>query len=216
MKDKEDKNLCIIYLVRHGQTESNKAEYIMGHLDALLTEDGEMQVKQTANELKDVHFDAVFSSDLGRAHRTAEIIKLERDLAVQTTQALRERNFGRWENKTIEEFRKNFKEIYEKMREADHNERVKFKPSPDMESDEEIISRFITFLREVAVAYRGKTVLVATHGGCIRTFHIHLGYFTYKIIPSGAVENAGYVKVSSDGVDFFVDEVRGVKDKLSD
>jgi len=212
--NQNNKNFCTIYLVRHGETESNKNGYLMGSLDAPLTEEGISQAQNTAEKLKDIHFDAIFSSDLERAHTTAKILKLERDLAIQTTKALQERNYAQWEGKPIEEFRKIFKHIYEEMKQVEKAERMKFKPYEGIESDEEIVSRFIAFLREVAVAYAGKNVLVATHGGCIRTFLIHLGYFDYKNIPSGAVTNAGYVKVISDGVDFFVQEVSGVKDKV--
>lgn len=210
----QNDNLCTMYLVRHGQTESNRDQILMGHQDAPLTEEGILQAQKTGEVLKDIHFDAIFSSDLGRAHRTAEILRLERDLVIKTTNALRERNYGQWEGKNIEEFRKNFKEIYEKFRDAPYEERIKYRPTEDVESDEELNTRVITFLREMAVAYAGKTVLVVSSGGCLRTLLIHLGYFTYKNIPSGAVENAGYIKLKSDGVDFFVEEVSGVKNRL--
>ena len=77
-----DKNLCTLYLVRHGETEWNKTGIVMGQLDSPLTEAGLGQAKTTAQELKGVNFDAIFSSDLHRAHKTAEIIKLERELVI--------------------------------------------------------------------------------------------------------------------------------------
>ena len=77
-----------------------------------------------------------------------------------------------------------------------------------IESGEQVISRLIAFLRETAQAYPGKTVLVVCHGGAVRTLLLHLGYAD---LPRGAFQNAGYVKLRTDGVDFFLDEVKGVK-----
>lgn len=201
----------MIYLVRHGETEWNKKGIIMGQLDSPLTEEGLTQVNTTAEELKNISFDAIFSSDLFRAFRTAEIIKLERELVIQTSKALRERTFGSWEGKLGADHRKEFKEVLEKMHDLSEEQQKAFKFSHDDESDDNVISRFITALREIAVAYANKKVLVVTHGGCIRTFLIHLGYATYGDLPVGSFSNAGYVKLFSDGIDFEIDKVVGIK-----
>ena len=76
-----------------------------------------------------------------------------------------------------------------------------------MESDEELSDRFIVQLREIAVSYPGKTVLVTTHGGCVRTFLMRAVPSEYEKWSKGTFPNAGYVKALSDGVDFFVKEV---------
>jgi broad specificity phosphatase PhoE len=85
-----------------------------------------------------------------------------------------------------------------------------FKFDDGYESDEELVSRFITILREIAVGYAGKTVLVATHGGCLRTFLTHLGFAAHGELKHGTFKNSGYVKVRCDGIEFFIDEVEGV------
>ncbi len=71
-------------------------------------------------------------------------------------------------------------------------------------------------LREISVAYPNKTVLVVSHGGPIRMFLAKTGYLSKKDLPGGSFKNAGYIKVLSDGVDFFIEEVKGVdKTKIS-
>ena len=152
-----------------------------------------------------------FSSDLHRAQRTAEIIKLERQLVIQTTKALRWRTYGHWEGKPKEEYRKYFQHIFDQIKILSEKEQKEFKFDPDIESDEQVISRFIIQLREIAVAYPDKIVLVVTHGGCIRTFLMHIGYMKYGELPGGSFSNAGYAKILSDGVNFFVKEVKGIK-----
>src|SRR3989338_5919677 len=104
-------NFCTIYLVRHGETEWNEKKIIQGHSDIPLNKKGELQAKELGQEFKGIHFDAVFSSNLIRAKRTAEIAVLEKKLAVVTTNALRERMFGRFEGKHISELRKAFGEL---------------------------------------------------------------------------------------------------------
>lgn len=85
---------CTLYIVRHGETNWNVMGRIQGQSDSELTEKGIQDTKILARRLKDIHFDAIFSSDLSRASKTAELIRLDRDLAIETHEALRERTFG--------------------------------------------------------------------------------------------------------------------------
>jgi len=205
-----NKNYCNIYLVRHGETEWNVLKMTQGQTNSELTENGIEQAKEAAKKFKDIKFDAIFSSDLTRAYRTAEIIKLDRDIIIQTSKLLRERNYGRFEGKHSDEFREILKDkILERQSVADH-EYSSFKLAPDVETDDELVTRFIIQLREIAVAYPNKTVLVVSHGGCIRNFLTKIGYMTRKELPSGSFKNAGYVDFFSDGVDFFIKEVIGI------
>src|SRR5579872_7049036 len=100
-----DKNLCTLYIVRHGETQWNVERRVQGQIDTPLTEHGKEQAKALGNLFKTIHFDAVFSSDLLRAQRTAELITLEKKLAVVTSELLRERSFGSFEGKYLEEIR---------------------------------------------------------------------------------------------------------------
>lgn len=195
-----NKNYCTIYLVRHGETDWNEKKLIQGHSDIPLNEKGELQSKQLGERLNDIHFEAIFSSDLVRAKRSAEIIMLEKKLAVITTKALRERLFGRFEGKHVDELRKALGEMMIIPKEK--QERLSFK---DIENDEDIMKRFIPFIREMAVAYSGKNVLMVTHGGLMRAFLDHVG-FKIPEYSDHPMKNTGYLIIESDGVDFFVKE----------
>lgn len=190
------KNISTIYIVRHGETEWNTKRLIQGHGDSPLTKAGVKQAKNLAKRLKNISFDAVFSSDLLRAKRTAQIITQEKKTAVKTAQALRERSFGRFEGKQIDEFRKELQRDFE-----------------EYESDEELMQRFIPFLREATITYVGKKILIVTHGGVMRSFLVHLGYGTPAELTWGTVKNSAFIKLLSDGVDFFLKEVVGVEKK---
>lgn len=193
-----------LYIVRHAESESNVKEIVNGLEDYPLTKNGEAQAQAIGKELNHINFDAVFSSDLMRAKRTAEIIVLEKKLAVKTTEALRERNFGKFSGKPIKELF----ELFDSWKTLSYSELIKQRPADDAESDEEIIARLITFLREIAVAYQGKNVLITTHGGIIYNFLAHLGVINHKKLV--IIENTALVVVESDGIDFNVLEKKGV------
>jgi broad specificity phosphatase PhoE len=149
-----ENQFCTFYLIRHGETEFNVRGITQGHVDSPLTENGITQAKEAAKLLKDIHFDAIFSSDLLRAQKTAEIIRAERDLAIQTTHLLRERNFGAGDGKTGDALAE-YTRIRKTLSDLD---RMRFKADDDFESDEEIGIRLALYMREIAVAYPGKTV----------------------------------------------------------
>lgn len=84
------------YLARHGQTEWNIAGRRQGRLDSPLTARGLEQAHQNGYLLSDEGIDAVFTSPLGRAHRTATIIASALGLTVQVVDDLAEIDHGLW------------------------------------------------------------------------------------------------------------------------
>lgn len=202
--------LTTIYIVRHGETEWNKTGLLQGHADSPLTTLGKEQAELIAKELRRVRFDEVFASDLLRAKRTAEIIALEFKLTVKTTQALREQHFGSFAGKPHHEYNQAVQRLLKQYKRVTQKQLSRLKVTPDAESQEEAISRFITFLREASVGFSGKTILVVTHGGVMRHLLIHLGFGTHETLPYGILSNTACVKLESDGVDFFVKETKGI------
>jgi broad specificity phosphatase PhoE len=201
---------CTIYIVRHGETLNNVNAVVQGQTDSKLTEAGIDQAKIFGQEFKNIHLDAVFSSDLGRAMNTAELIKLNRELAINTTKLLRERNFGPFEGLPAKEYVEVNRELLEKLKTLGEKDKAAFKLHPDHESNDEIAVRMLTFLREAAAAYAGKTILLVSHGSIMRAFLVHLGVASYDQLPSGNIDNLGHIKLLSDGVDFFVSELKGI------
>lgn len=202
-------NLTSFYILRHGETVLNTLRILQGQFDSPLTENGIRQAEEAARKFSAINFDAIFSSDLLRAKRTAEIIKLDRSLEIMTRKALRERTWGKYDGKLASEFVRETKELLIRYQQLSEKEKWRFKFDEESESDEEVVSRFITLLREIAVGFPGKTILVVTHGGNIITFLGHLGYIKTEEIRSTKFVNTGYLKLTSDGVDFFLHEVIG-------
>jgi len=64
-----------IYLARHGETEYNRLGKITGQLNVPLNENGLEQAMMLAIDLRNVYFDALFSSPLKRCRQTVNEIK---------------------------------------------------------------------------------------------------------------------------------------------
>ena len=198
---------CTIYLTRHGETEWNEKKLVQGQTDIPLNYKGEIQAQELGKKFGNINFKAVFSSDLIRAKRTAEIMILEKKLAVVTTKALRERLFGRFEGKHLDEMRKILGELLTIPRELQTRLSLN-----DTENDEDLVARLNPFLREAAIAYPGENILMVSHGGLMRAFLSHLGYIIPEYSEKPMV-NAGYIIIESDGVDFKIIEEKLFKNK---
>lgn len=206
------------YIVRHGETSWNVEHKVQGHEDIELNGKGREQAIELGVVLKNIHFDVVFSSDLARARQTAEIALLQKNITIQTTKALRERYFGRLQGADWASNDTELQSLWVKIGCLTDKDRKRHNLI-GVENDQDMINRFIPFLRELAIAYSGKTVLIVTHSGLMRLLLYHIGY-----IPSGddpdfmqdlakkiSIENASYIKLESDGVEFNIKEVQGIK-----
>lgn len=212
-------NLTTFYIVRHGESESN-VKALAGDfngsgkvLGSSLTDKGKQQAKLISQKFRDLHFDAIFSSHLIRAKDTAEEIAKNHNIAVITKEALKERVRGTLTGRNETELQREIGSVFGNAEKLSEKEMWKGRLADDMESAEEVISRFITALREISVAYPGKQVLLVSHGNVMRSFLVHLGYATFKELPAHSLENTGYFILESDGVDFFLREVHGINKK---
>lgn len=64
-----------VYIVRHGETNENRAGIIQGQLDTQLNDDGILQARFCAERLKNVEFVAAFTSDLHRAAKVSTCLQ---------------------------------------------------------------------------------------------------------------------------------------------
>ena len=156
--------MITLYIVRHGETMHNLENRIQGHTDSPLTLLGIRQAEAAASRLASEKFDAIYSSDLGRAKATAEIIASYHKLPVRTTELLREANLGVSQGLTRDEFAQRYPEAYRLWRE----DSVKNRP-PGAETLEQVIERCGKFIEQVAIDHvDGENIVVIGHGGSVR------------------------------------------------
>ena len=104
---------CVI--VRHGETEWNVADRMQGHLDSPLTERGHAQARAAAEAMRGKTFQALYSSDLGRALQTAAYLQEVTGLTIIQDARLREKHMGIFQNLTREEIETRHPEIKERV-----------------------------------------------------------------------------------------------------
>lgn len=96
-----------VYLVRHGETMFNQLNKVQGWADSPLTVKGIDDLKVTAHNLSQIHFDRMYSSDLKRAIDTAHLMKNANEVSdlgkMKKLPAFREVFFGTFEGDDIDE-----------------------------------------------------------------------------------------------------------------
>ncbi len=159
-----------VIVVRHGETTWNTEKRWQGHLDSPLTPRGISQAQALARRLANQRFSALYSSDLGRAYQTAQIISAATGHSVIPDVRLRERNLGIFQGLTNEEIRTTaHPDLYERYRVRDPDHVL-----PGGESLRQQIERNISCFEELAQKHLGESILVVTHGGVLSGLFRHV------------------------------------------
>ncbi len=179
-----------IYFVRHGETVWNTKGIMQGRLDSDLTEKGVEQAKKLSEQLKNVDFTAVYSSELGRAYKTANILKGNRKIQVKRIGQFNENSFGIWEGMS-------FEDIYLKYPE----ESEKFFKNPaqydanliNAETLKEALERFLNGIEKIKNMHSNGNVMVVSHGTVLNLFFNHVeGNGIEKFSENEIVPNSTY------------------------
>lgn len=142
-----------LWLVRHGTTDWNASGKIQGHADIPLNAQGEAQALEVGRKLSDLHFDSVWSSDLARARRTAQLAGF---LRAYPERRLRELDFGGCEGLTwdqLDGLTRDDLMAYEGFR------------APGGEATADLTRRVTEFVETLPEGRH----LVFTHGGVVRS-----------------------------------------------
>lgn len=163
----------IIYLMRHGETEWNRIGRLQGQSDIPLNAFGMELAEKTAEGLKEVRFDAAFSSPLQRALTTAKTVMGSRAVTVETDERLKEIHFGAGEGTR-------FAQAREDESHPLHNFFCRpecYFPEGEAESFDKVRARAKSFLEERIFPLEGKldtgnpkggNVLIVAHGAINR------------------------------------------------
>jgi probable phosphoglycerate mutase len=163
-----------ILLARHGETDWNRDGIWQGWADPPLNEAGRAQARELAEQLQPVPFDAVYSSDLKRAHETAEIVAAPHGVPIVADPGLREIDVGSWSGLTR----------------AEIEERFPDGGRPDGETREQHAARVLAAVEQIARDHLGGRILLVTHGGTMRALHGHVSEE-----PAHPVANCGVLEL---------------------
>jgi broad specificity phosphatase PhoE len=158
------------FLIRHGQSTANASGVWQGQMEFPLSEEGRLQARLAGKAMAGQPFDAIYSSPLGRAFETAEIIAREADFsgAVVPIEGLMERRGGSLEGTTHAEREARNPELTKKLLGLPEEERWTLVGA---ETDEEVLARFEAAISDLRARHEADArLVVVSHGGVMRVF----------------------------------------------
>jgi isoleucyl-tRNA synthetase len=190
------------YVMRHGEAENNTLRVLsaLATNKHRLTDNGKKQVeisaKKLAKELKDQKIDIIFASPFLRTQETANIVAKHigyKISEIKTESKIGEWNTGIWNEKSIDDFVKEFKHDISRFNKKPQNG----------ETYADVRKRIVSFVYDLETKYQGKNILIVTHEApafLLRTFTE--GLDTNSVVESmnrskdnHIFDNAEYVKL---------------------
>jgi phosphoserine phosphatase len=146
-----------IILVRHGETDWNVQERFRGRADIELNATGRKQAELLAQYLKDVKFEAILTSPLERALKTAQIIATGHyRTPVEPVMDLIDIDFGEWQSLSLTDVKEKYAGLYGRWLKEPQRVRI-----PGGESLAEVRKRALKVVNDVVNRYEGAVVLVS-------------------------------------------------------
>ena len=148
--------------IRHGETAWNADTRLQGHMDIALNARGRRQAERAAQALADESFAAIYTSDLQRAHATAQALTTLTGHVLQAHTGLRERHFGELQGQTHAQIEENFPAQALLWRHRD--------PHWTPAGGESLVTfhqRITRTVAELAAAHLGEQIVLVAHGGVL-------------------------------------------------
>lgn len=166
----------MVLVIRHGQTNWNLEEKVMGRCNEPLNEKGIEQAYITKEKLKDYDIDLIICSPLERAKQTAQVINQDRNINIIFDDRIIERDFGEFEGLHYDE--------YDNLNLWDYYKNIQYEKAECMK---EFFDRVYSFCEDIKVKYTNLNILIVTHGGV----SVALNCYYNNNIPSGSLSNIG-------------------------
>jgi probable phosphoglycerate mutase len=168
-----------ILAIRHGETAWNVDTRLQGHLDIPLNDVGLRQAQHLAQALaqRDT-IDAIYASDLSRAHTTAQAIAQAMGYTVNLHVGLRERHFGAFQGRTFAEIEVELPEHAWHWRKRTPD----WVPPQGGESLVALRERVVSTVNALAARHPGQQIVMVAHGGVLDIL--------YRVAPEKPLEPA--------------------------
>ena len=174
-----------VFLVRHGQANSNVTGYYMGWSNEDLSETGYTQVRSLSSRLASLPITSVYSSPLQRTCTTAMILAIPHGLEVETSDDLIEIRLGDWQGLHIDEVRQKWPKLWQQSR-TDPSEIT----MPNGESFQQVTERAIRGFDKIVVANHGKQVIIVSHEIVVKVLVAHALGVSNSIYRRFEINNA--------------------------
>ena len=182
--------LCI---VRHGETAWNAEHRVQGQLDVPLNAAGLAQAEAVARALAHERFDAIYSSDLQRARRTAEPLARLSGLTIELEPGLRERHYGIFQTHTYAEVKARHAEDYARFLKRDPD--FSFRTGESLRA---FSQRSLDVMSRIASENEGRNILVVTHGGVLDELYRFIHRIPVQAPRDFGIPNCGINRLVHD------------------
>ena len=189
-----------VYIIRHGQSIGNRDRLMLGVTNMDLTELGYRQAERTAQELKNIKIEGIYSSDLIRAYNTALPHAKYHGLDIVCDVRLREVYLGEWERRFVDDLRIECRETYD----VEWIEKFGTFRFPGDEGTYEAGKRLYEAIADISSQNFGKTIIISTHSAVLRVFWAIINGISAEDIAEKVdyANNASYSVVKFDGKKF--------------
>lgn len=170
-----------IILVRHGETEANRAGCFAESDEIPLTEAGRRQAHEAARRLASgFPLQRLFSSPFARARETSEIIAQVLRLEVEILEGIHERNFGCLKGHPY----KRMGEMMAGDPSCDLTRTWTWRPEGG-ESLDDVRRRAVAVIDDVRGRHADQDVVLVCHGAVIQALSAHLtGNWSDAVVPA--------------------------------
>lgn len=167
--DKEQAVTTRLLLVRHGQTHTSLDDAFCGVTEVPLTLIGRSQAQCLADRLRCEHVDALYCSPQQRAQETAAPIGLALELEIRTRNALREMDFGEWENRLRADLAREYPHELEEWERGSW-----MAHPPGGETQQAVVDRVVPCIVDILTSHTDQTVVIVSHKSVLRLLIGHL------------------------------------------
>ena len=169
-----------LIVARHGQTEWNLQNRVLGRTDIPLNEKGKAQAVELAENLAAIHIDHIYVSPLARAAETGKIVAEICGADLSVRDALIEHDFGAFEG--VDRSDENYKRA----------KRNFAKRYPGGESYFDVAARVYPFLKELKNRDPEDTVLIVTHAAACRVICSYFEELNNEELATYTIPNCGF------------------------
>jgi broad specificity phosphatase PhoE len=192
-----------LFFMRHGETEWNATARMQGQSDSPLSARGVEQSEANARLLATFGIEALYSSPLNRARRSAEIVGRHLNLSVRYDDRIKEWNCGDWTGYLYDEVKVKWVEEWVAF-EADHYHYR----GPNCENYPDMIERSAPFVEEL-LKDPARNIAIVSHGIIGRVMVSMLLGLDARGTLSFRQPNDVLYRVTLDGDERAIDHYRG-------
>jgi broad specificity phosphatase PhoE len=173
-----------VFLVRHGQTNSNTTGFFMGWSDEDLNEVGYAQAQALSSRLANLPISSIYTSPLRRAYNTATILAKPHQLELKVMNDLIEIQAGDWQGLHIDEIQQRWPGLWEQSRTDVSNVTM-----PNGESFGQVTERAVRAFDTIIEANHDGNIAMVSHEVVIKVIVAHVLGATNSIYRRFEIKN---------------------------